>query len=83
MMRDWFSPQPRKVKPGWQYRIAFMAIGVIGTLVMTYLFVGRAMFSIGGLVALGIVVIDCIVVLVLLHLLDPILRARLRTRFRS
>jgi len=79
MMRDWFSP-PRKVKPGWQYRIAFM---VIGTWVMAYLFVGRAIFSIGGVVSFGIIVVECLVFFVLLHLFDPILRARLRARFRS
>lgn len=79
MMRDWFRP-PRKVKSGWQYRIAFM---VLAPWVGAYLFVGRAIFSIGGVVSFGIIVIECLVFFVLLHLLDPILRARLRARFHS
>jgi len=78
MMRDRFSP-PREVKPGWQYRIAFMVIGTWG---FAYLLDGRAVFGIGGVIAMGIVVIQCLVFFILLNLLDPILRARLRARFR-
>jgi hypothetical protein len=53
MMRDWFSP-PKKAAAGWQYRIAF---GVIGTWLVAYLMVGSAIFSIGGLVGFGFVVL--------------------------
>jgi len=76
MMQDWFKP-PRKVKPGWQWRIAFM---VVGTWFVAYLGIGREMFRLSGAIAMGIVVIQCVIFYALLHLLDPILRARLRTR---
>jgi hypothetical protein len=74
MMFDWYRP-PREVKPGWQYRIALMVIGTWG---FFYLFVGRSF----ALVGTGIMVIQFVVFFILLNLLDPILRTRLRSRFR-
>jgi hypothetical protein len=78
MMHDWFRP-PREVKPGWQFGIAFMMIGTWG---FAYLLVGRVIFGMAGMVAIGIIVIQILVFYALLNLLDPILRARLRARFR-
>jgi hypothetical protein len=77
MTHDWFSPA-RRVKPSWQYRIGVMLTGLIGTWGFFYLFTGRSF----ALVGTGIMVLQFVVFFILLNLLDPILRARLRARFR-
>ncbi len=76
MMHDWFKP-PTKIKPGWPYRVALM---VVATWVGLYLLVGPDAFGVGGMIAMGILVVQFVIFLVLLNLLDPVLRAKLHAR---
>jgi hypothetical protein len=52
-MQDWFR-FPKRVRPGWQYRIAFLIVGIW---FVAYLLNGPEIFGIGGLVGFGAVVL--------------------------